>query len=130
MHQPSEKTTIFLHRLKVLLKKLRRKSTISHALLIRVLIVLLAARMSTAAIATALHVIQATARKWRKRWEATTQVFVIAIRKSETKRQLTNRIIEILDDAHLHLAPRPAQSTPRPTWSMSVCLHSFRNAIF
>jgi hypothetical protein len=80
-----------------LLKKLGRKSIIFYALLIRVRIILLAAKMSTAAIAAALHITQATARKWRKRWDVTTQVFVIAIRKNETKRQLTSRIIEVLD---------------------------------
>ena len=105
MHRLSTKKTRVLHRLKVLLKKLGRKSTISRALLIRVRIILLAAKMSTAAIADALHITQATARKWRKRWEAATQVFVIAIRKGETKRQLSSRISEVLDDVHRSGAP-------------------------
>ena len=68
-------------------------------------IILLAAKISTAAIAAALHITQATARKWRRRWEAAAQVFVIAIRKNETKRQLIDRITEILGDAHRSGAP-------------------------
>jgi transposase-like protein len=106
MPKLSTKRTRVLHRLKVLLKKLARKTTISRALLIRVRIILLAAKVSTVAIAAALHITQATARKWRKRWEATTQAFIIAMRKGETKRQLTNRIIEVLNDAYRSGAPQ------------------------
>jgi len=106
MHKSSTNKTRVFHRLKVLLKKLSRKATIPRALLIRVRIVLLAAKVSTEAIAAALNITPATARKWRRRWEAATQVFVIAMRKGVTKRQLTGRIIEVLNDARRSGAPQ------------------------
>jgi transposase len=99
------KTIRVFHRLKVLLKKLVRASTTTKAIYLRARIILLSTKLSAESVAEKLGIKSATARKWRARWEAAIQALVIAIRKGETKRELTRRIVKILSDAHRSGSP-------------------------